>query len=348
MNQLIEWDQRGIRVELVTFRDGQKFYPEEMPKSVQFTHLGTRSKLATQAALWRYLVTRKPKAVLSVNHIANAMLGRISVFPGIRSKLFLSVPNTFSQKGVAPGSPPQRRYKAREVRRLYPRSDGIVAVSEGVRADLIANFSIPEGKVRTIYNGSVTSALFERGREEAGHAWLDHKQGPVILGAGGLRAQKDFGTLIKAFSKISSKYPLSRLVILGEGPDRALLENTAEQLGVAERVDLPGHVDNPYAYMDKADVFALSSAWEGLVNVVIEALALGAKVVATDCPSGPREILENGKYGILVPVRDEDALAAGLNQALSGQFPSVDPVEATRRFRSEVAAEEYLRYMGLG
>jgi len=163
----------------------------------------------------------------------------------------------------------------------------------------------------------------------------------MILGVGRLTAQKDFITLLRAFARLRQRQPV-RLVILGEGEARGELEALSEQLGVSEDVALPGFRSNAMAYMARSAVFALSSAWEGLPTVLIEALASGTRVVATDCPSGPREILQGGRLGALVPVGDAEALAEAVSAALNHPMPPVPP-DALAPFTREAAVDHYLR-----
>jgi glycosyltransferase involved in cell wall biosynthesis len=169
---------------------------------------------------------------------------------------------------------------------------------------------------------------------------------PVILGVGELCARKDFGTLIRAFALVRRERP-ARLVILGKGRQREKLEALARELGVGADVSLPGFVNNPYPYMKRASLFVLSSAYEGFGNVLVEALATGTPVVATDCPSGPREILEDGRYGPLVPVGDVRRLASSILDTLA--HPPEPPllVQAAERFRVESSAVQYLTALGI-
>src|SRR5262249_37227290 len=147
------------------------------------------------------------------------------------------------------------------------------------------------------------------------HPWFAPGSLPVILGVGRLTWQKDFPTLIKAFALVRSRQP-ARLLILGEGEKRLELETIVKELGLAADVCLPGYVDNPFAYMHRCSAFVLSSASEGLPNSLIEAMACGAPVISTDCASGTAEILENGRYGPLVPVGDVEAMATAISATL--------------------------------
>ena len=165
----------------------------------------------------------------------------------------------------------------------------------------------------------------------------------MVLAAGRLVALKGFDTLLRAFARVRQQMP-ARLVILGEGSERSNLERLAAELGVAADVDMPGFDPNPFRYMKRAGVFVLSSRYEGLPNVLIQAMACGCPVVSTDCPNGPAEILDGGRYGPLVPVDDVEALAYAMAQALAGKVAPA-PTEWLEQFRVEVVAEQYLRVM---
>jgi len=179
------------------------------------------------------------------------------------------------------------------------------------------------------------------------HKWLvGDKAVPVILGIGRLEAQKDFATLLRAFAQVRSRQDC-RLIILGEGSLRYELEALARKLGVAEHVDLPGFVNNPYAYLVRASVFVLSSTHEGMPNALIEALALGVPVVATNCRSGPAEILEGGRWGRLTPVGDASAMAQAIQEALAQPCSITDEIiESVReRFDLDKIVDRYLEVL---
>jgi glycosyltransferase involved in cell wall biosynthesis len=193
----------------------------------------------------------------------------------------------------------------------YQKAKYIISVSKGVNADLIRHTNIPAHKTRIIYNPIDTSSILARSAASIDHPWFTHSQVPIILGVGRLVPQKDFPTLLHAFAQVRKELP-AHLVLLGEGKKRVEIENIIKRLGLSENVWMPGFFDNPYAFMAKASVLALSSIFEGLPTVILEALACGCPIVSTDCPSGPSEILENGKYGPLVPVGDPSALAEAI------------------------------------
>ncbi len=220
--------------------------------------------------------------------------------------------------------------------RTYSRADDVASVSKGV-ADQVANCSgFPRDRITVVYNPTVTPALEREAVEALDHPWFAGGEPPVILGAGRLSRSKDFATLVRAFALVRRDRP-ARLVILGNAKSEkkteqrvAELMDLAGELGVAEDVSLPGFVVNPYKYMARASVYVLSSHFEGLPNALIEAMACGCPVVSTDTPSGPAEILEGQKYGPIVPIGDEAAMAAAILATLdSPPDPKVLQIRAS-------------------
>lgn len=238
----------------------------------------------------------------------------------------------------------RRRHLLPVISRMYRAADGIVAVSNSVASDLAHNTLIDPGAIKTIYNPVVDAELYRLAAKSLDDPWFQQGQPPVVLGAGRLIAQKDFATLLKAFALVRSKMDV-RLVILGEGKLRPALEALANELGVAADVKLPGFVENPYRYMANSAVFALTSLYEGLPGVLIQALACGCPVVSTNGPGGSAEILENGRYGRLVPVGSVDELAAALEATLHAP-PDMNLLNArAREFSVEASTAQYLAYL---
>jgi len=185
----------------------------------------------------------------------------------------------------------------------------------------------------------------EKAGQALNHAWFTPGEPPVVLGVGRLTQQKDFETLISAFDQLHKTRP-ARLLILGEGEERSHLESFVQEKGLANEVALPGFVQNPYTYMHRAAVFVLSSIWEGLPNSLIEALACGCPAVSTDCPSGPAEILDGGKYGHLVLMGNPDALAEAIGKVLDGDERK-PPRSWLKKFEMETVLDEYLTALGV-
>jgi glycosyltransferase involved in cell wall biosynthesis len=225
--------------------------------------------------------------------------------------------------------------------RTYPWAEAIIAVSTGVADDLSTLAEIPRERILTIYNPVVTPDLEEKSRALCDHPWFAPGSPPVLLAVGRFTGQKDLPTLLRAFARVRRMRPV-RLLLLGEGEERTKLEALVRELGVAADVALPGFVLNPFPYMARAAVLVLSSLHEGLAMVVIEALACGCPVVSTDCPSGPAEILEGGRYGALVPVGDVEAMAKAIHAALDGTHDPELLKTRAAEFSLERAAERYL------
>ncbi|HBE16100.1 MAG TPA: glycosyl transferase [Cyanobacteria bacterium UBA11149] len=231
------------------------------------------------------------------------------------------------------------------MRCIYPKIDRIIAVSKGLARELESYLHLQPGWIKTIYNPVWNPHLLIEAESNLDHPWFGEKEVPIILGVGRLVQQKDFPTLIQAFAKVRQRQP-SRLVILGDGGERNYLMKMVDDLGIEDDVDLVGFVNNPYPYMAQSSVFVLSSICEGLPTVLIEAMALGTSVVSTNCPSGPAEILDNGKYGELVAVGDSEAMAEAILRVLTGNTKSVDS-DWLQQFTLEAATENYLNIMGI-
>jgi glycosyltransferase involved in cell wall biosynthesis len=276
-------------------------------------------------ALLRYVREERPDAVLSFLNYPNFALLLASRLARGRTRFVVSVRNHVSSAS-ARGSRWNRSVPDL-MRRCLPSADAIVVPSRGVADDVRAITGLPEARVRVIHN-PVEEDAAELAKEPLLHPFFAEPRVPVLVAAGKLKPQKDFETLLRAFRIARDARPM-RLVILGEG-DPARLRALARELDVEPDVDWPGHVENPFAWFGRAALYVLSSAWEGFPNVLLEALACGCPVVATDCPSGPAEILEGGKYGKLVPVGAAGDLAKAILETLEAP-PSADRLIARSR-----------------
>lgn len=350
LNLAVELAGRGQRIDVVAARLDAA--PPALPGAVRLLSLDAlstrlpwlRSKRrrwlpASAPELARYLRRVRPRALVAGGNYANLAALAARRLSGVDLPVVLSEHNPLSFTCLNPGR--RRVFLPSLARRFYPHGDAIVAVSEGVADDLADFVRLPRGRIDAIHNPVVTLELATRAAALLDDPWLQPGEPPVVLGVGRLAVQKDFATLLRAFAKARAQRPV-RLVILGEGELRPRLERLAEELGVAADVRLPGFVDNPLAYMRRADVFALSSIYEGLGNVVVEALACGCPVVSTDCPGGPAEILGRGRFGRLVPVGDADAFAAALLATLDEPRESSPLLARARDFSASVIADRYL------
>ena len=343
---------RGLKVDIVLQRSEGPFI-QQVPDGVRIIDLKNPRLRASVSALANYLRQEQPHTLFASLHYSTeiAILAKRlaksstkivvrehgSLAPLQRVRPPLRKPLTFL--GLTPGRPISL------VRYFYPWADGIVAVSKGAAKDLARIANLPLERVQVIYNPVITPEFEAKAKEPIEHSWFTNKDVPVILSVGRLVDQKDFPTLIRAFAQVVTIRP-ARLVILGSGPDRPHIEALINQLGLAEKVTLLGHVQNPYKYMAHASIFVLSSIWEGLGNVLIEAMAAGVPVVSTDCESGPAEILADGTYGWLTPVGDRDAIANAILAILSGQVKPVDPLWLDQ-FKLETVTSQYLDASGI-
>jgi glycosyltransferase involved in cell wall biosynthesis len=224
---------------------------------------------------------------------------------------------------------------------FYPWADAIAAVSDGVADDLAAASGIARDTIATTYNPVVGPEIRMGAAEPLDDPWFADEAVPVIVAAGKLKEQKGFETLLDAFARLRGRRK-ARLVILGEGELRRSLVDQAERSGVHADVAFPGFVDNPFRYMAAASLFVLSSRWEGLPGVLIQAMACGCPVVSTDCPSGPQEILDDGRLGPLVPVDDPSAMAAAMERRLDAPRDPDALIDRARDFSVERSVDRYL------
>ena len=330
---------QGIPVDLVTLSAGGIFL-DELSAEVRTVCL-EGNLLARLRRMAAYLRAEAPQAVFAQDNQAGLLALLARRLSKANVQIFVTIHDTLSRRWSNFG--PVRRaafpYLARWYYRTF-RVDGMIGVSRAAADDLKALLRVPESRVHAIYNPIISDDLFQQGGKETDPMITDSNGVPLILGVGRLRKQKGFSNLIRAFARVRSKQPV-RLLILGEGEQRSELQRLVSDVGLQEDVMLPGFVKNPYPYITRADVFVLSSLWEGLPTVLVEALALGTPIVATNCPSGPAEILDNGKWGRLVPVGDEEALGAAIIDTLHELHKAV-PSEAWAPYTVSVAVEKYM------
>lgn len=329
--------REGWAVDLVLVK-AKGVYVGQVSPDVRVVHLQRARMLTSMLALVDYLRRERPAVLLSTLNYANVLAivaGRVA---GVPTRIIVRQSNTI-RVGARAAQRASLRMMPWLIRLTYPRADAVVAVSEAVADELVALGAVSRGTVSVIPNPIVTSELFRLMCAPPGHPWLTSPDIPVILAVGRLTPQKDYPTLLRAFQRVRLLRPC-RLLILGEGRERAALESMVRDLGLAECVAMPGFVDNPFAYMARVQVVVSSSAWEGLPGVLIQALACGARVVATDCPGGSKDVLGEGRYGRLVPVGDDEAMAEALLASLTGPRPEIT-AEAWARFSEETSLQQY-------
>jgi glycosyltransferase involved in cell wall biosynthesis len=240
----------------------------------------------------------------------------------------------------------QNRLAFRAAGYVYSRADRVLTLTEGARRDLVLNFGVPAERIRVMTSNAVIDPPTVA-RLALREGTAETREKGLLIAIGRLSPEKDHLTLIEAFADLVKRVP-ARLVIVGEGPMRPMLEDTIARLDLKDRVTLAGATNDPFEWLLKADVLVSSSKFEGLGNVLIEALACGTAVVSTDCPYGPREVLEGGRLGGLVPVGDSKALSAAIEVALNTPTDRASLRRAAERHTTQQAAKYLISNLELG
>lgn len=339
-----EWQAKGHDVTLLLHSMAGELIPI-LPAGVRVVSFETRRVLADVPRLARFLRHEKPDvlvASLEHNNIA-ALLAKALSFS--RTRVLICQHNPFST--AAAGVPRGLSYRAMPY--LYwmcaPLACKLIAVSRGVADDTRAVTRMPGKKIVSIYNPVLTPEFDQLAEGACTHPWLQPGQPPVFVGAGRLHPQKHHAFLVRAIAAHARRGGNGRLMVLGEGAEREELQGLANQLGVADRVSFPGFVKNPLPYIRRAKAFVLGSRYEGLGNVLVEAMGVGTPVISTDCTYGPSEILEDGRHGVLVPVDDPEAMAVAMANDLRARWPAEALMLRAASFRSSVIADQYLALM---
>lgn len=330
--------ERGFLVDIVLMQAKGDLLPL-LDRRVNVVDLEVGRMRHLAAPLARYLRQNRPASIL-VNMWPMTLLAWVARWKaGSQARLVLAEHTTWSIDPL--WHRPLSRWLIKiSMRLVYPHSDGVVTVSHGAARELEAIAGLPDGGVRMIYNpivdpGRARSCVLYLAAE-----WLEgpHKR---VLTVGALKAIKDYSTLISSFAELSRRLD-AKLLILGEGEERVAIAHQVKQLGLQGRVLMPGFTADPRPYYQRADIFVLSSRGEGFGNVIVEALEQGTPVVSTDCPSGPREILADGKYGTLVPVGDIEALASAMEASLAREHDREALKQRAQDFSVAKSADAYL------
>ncbi|NER00957.1 MAG: glycosyltransferase [Cyanothece sp. SIO2G6] len=338
----------------------------EVPEGIKIIDLGLPYESRLTDLFWRLLpaltqILRKlqPDVILSRLPCFNCLTVLAHRLGGGRSRLVLSehtlpfyrllaIEKGYTTTQTLPGLLPKIMLPLMQW--TYPQADAIITVSQGIASELQQSLNLSEQQLTLIYNPVVDDNLMLQAEATVEHPWFQNADIPVFLAVGRLAPQKDYPTLLKAFAEVVKTYP-AHLIILGEGELRSKLERLVQSLQLGNVVELLGFVTHPYAYMVRAQALILSSVWETFGTVLVEAMACGCPVIATDCNYGPREILANGQYGTLVPVGDTQALAAAMVEAIAHQSQS--PPDRQRlqtyaqTFSVNAAVDRYAEILGL-
>ncbi len=336
------WAENGLRVDMVLTRAEGAFL-KQLHSHVRVVNLDASRALAALRPLMRYLRRERPEALLSAQPHNNLVAIWARALTHVPTRIVVSE-HGYLSRSVKDSPNSRERLFPLLLRMFYPCAECVVTVSQAAAEDLIKTVGLSRTLLKVIPNPIVTPQLLAQADMPAPHSWLEDDTVPVMLAVGRLEAVKDYPTLLKAFAILRGERPL-RLIVLGEGRLRADLQHLAQELGIADDVDFFGVTENPYTFMRRSAVFALTSRWEGFGIVLVEALACGTQVVATNCPGGPAEILMEGEYGWLPPVGDPQAVAAALREALDHPKPEDALRQRAQDFRVETIADRYLNVL---
>ena len=336
--------ERGFKVDLLLSKATGP-YMKIVPERCRIIDFNSNRVIFSLGKLINYLKINKPTALISVLSHVNVICSLAKMLYNSDTKIILTerinlTSSKVNLKNLRSKLLPFFMFLT------YRKADKVVAVSKGVAKDLEKRIYYLKNKVGFIYNPVIIPEILQQSQEPIDHPWFNNKQVPVILSVGRLTPQKDYPVLLKAFSIVNKKLDC-RLVILGEGEERENLTDLAKDLGIYESLLTPGFVDNPYKYMTKANLFVSSSKSEGFPNALIEAMACGTPVVATNCPSGSGEILDNGKYGKLVPVGDFMGMANAIIETLKHPLSKEVLISRANQFNLDKAVSRYLEVMGI-
>jgi glycosyltransferase involved in cell wall biosynthesis len=308
-----EFVERGFGVDLVLAKAHGPYLADVHP-SIRVVDLDSKRLIFSLISLVKYLKKEKPEVMLSALSTANIIAVVAKLISRLSFRLVISE-RAVSSVALKDNNLIRSKFLPLLMRLTYRKADAVIAVAQGVADDLVENYNLQREKISVVYNPVVTQKLIQLSNEEFRHEWFGDHAIPVILSVGRLTSQKNFSLLIEAFSILLETQD-ARLVILGHGELQKDLEALASSLKINDKVRFPGFVDNPFMWFRNASLFVLSSNYEGLPGTLIQAMACGTPVVSTDCPSGPSEILEKGRWGKLVPVGDVLAMSRALADTL--------------------------------
>lgn len=312
---------QGLTAELIVSKK-EGSYLSELNSAISITEIGSRSLIYNIYSLYKHVKEN------STSHLVSTMRGPsivaliVKIILGKKIKTVIREANTPSQEHAKSGL--KHNLLNRMTSFLYGFADSIICVSKGVEVDFKSFYKkIDPAKISTIYNPVINDVFFEKADSDLPTPLPWPSTSCYFIAVGRFVEQKDYPTLLHAFNIISKTHN-ANLLILGDGPLRNQFVDNVKTLGLEARIFCPGFIDNPFPYMKAAYCYVLSSRWEGLPNALVQAVSLGLKTISTDCPSGPREILEDGKLGILIPIQDIENFAEAMRQVLENPITKLE------------------------
>ena len=337
--------KRGYEVDLLQVR---KHGPhlQQIPAGVRCIDLGSSHVYSSIPAVIRYLRQERPGVLFSDKDRVNRAALFAHRLAGAKQTRLVFCVGTPVSRELDHRSAWKRSMHRFWMRRWYPHADEIICDSPGVADDLREFAALGDKHLQVVPRPAIPAWIFDHTPEVPDHPWLREHTQPVILGVGELSDGKDHPTLLRAFARLRQQRP-ARLIILGKGKRREALLQLAQQLGIADDVEFPGFRSDVPGFMAHADLFVLTSVREGLSFVLLEALACGTPALSTDCPTGPRTVLQQGRYGELLPVGDDEAIAKAMLRTLDAPLPAETLREAARPYEIDAAAAAWLAAVGL-
>lgn len=334
---------RGVKVDILHV-DGKGPHLKSDGQNLRVVELGSSHSCTSLRPLIRYLKLEEPDALLSDKDRVNQVAIAARWLAGVQTKLVLRSGTTIT-KALEGRDLTARITHYLSMRYLYKFADAITTPSAGSAQDLSGFAAIPLEKITVIPNPVDTRMIERLAAEPVNHEWFDPDQPPVIAGIGELGGSKDYETMIRAFAILRRERP-ARLFIMGEGKGRKRLQELLKELDIEADVKLFGFVKNPFSYLARSRLFVLSSRYEGFGMALLEALCLGVPSLATDCPFGPADILQHGRFGALVPVGDTEAMAVQMALTLNNPPDPSFLMEAASPYALERITDRYLEIIG--
>ena len=334
---------RGIKVDLLHIKNHGPYIDD--PK-INVIPLGSAHVNTSLTAVIRYLREQQPDVLFCDKDKVNRLALWARRLAGVKTRVVIRTGTTISID-MAHRKFSQRLIQTLSMRLFYRWADAIVVPSEGAADDLAQVCRLPRERVKAVPSPVITPQFNSALESPVTHTWLQNRKTPVILAVGELSPRKDFATLVRAFARVKKQQPV-KLILLGKGKQQSSLRQLAQTLNINEdEFDMPGFEKNPYAYMAHADIFVSTSRWEGAPVVVMEALGAGLAIISSDCPSGPREILANGRYGKLFEIGDDEALAKAILDTLAQPPDQSTILAGAARYTLDNSVRCYLEAMSL-
>lgn len=339
--------EKGIKIDFLFSKQGPEYSIKNLDPRIRTIQIKTTNSITGVLPLAHYLKKASPDAILTQRIRVNILAHRAKFIAQSPARIYSTINSNLS-RSTRELYPKEKTKRLKRLRKNLPKNDGLIAISRGVADDAKELIGASSTSISVAPNPVFSEELEKLSAEPVDHPWFSADSPPVIIGIGRLERQKDFPNLVKAFARFRQKHDC-RLVILGKGPEREKILRVAREKGVENDTDLPGFFTNPYAFLARSSMFVLSSAWEGFGNALVEAMAVGTPAVSTNCPSGPEEILDEGRLGPLAPVGDAQALHEAMEEAWRNPLDTETlRASAQDRYSPSQSAAAYMAAMQLG